>query len=68
MFYHILHILWKSIGHPSSQKFMTGWRYYHTSNAMHDTNTVQEKGTSVMCDSDTFLYMVIFFFGLCEFH
>ena len=32
---------------------ISGSGYYHISNVMHDTNTVQEKPTSVMCDSNT---------------
>ena len=41
----------------NNEKCITGLGYYHTSNATHDTNTVQEKATSVMCDSDTFFYV-----------
>ena len=33
---------------------LSGWGYYHISNAMHDTNTVEEQATYVMCDSNTF--------------
>ena len=34
-----------------------GLRYCHISNAMHDTNTVEEQATYVMCDSCTFSYV-----------
>ena len=38
------------------------------SNAMHDTNTVQESATSEMCDSDTFfLCGVPFSYGSANF-
>ena len=35
---------------------ISGWGYYHISIAMHDTNTVQEKPTLVMRDTNTFFY------------
>ena len=47
---------------------LSGWGYYHSSNAVHVTNTVQEKATSVMCDSDTCFYVgVLFSYGSANF-
>ena len=46
---------------PPICQLIPGSGYYHNSNAMRDTNTVQEKATSVMCDSDTFFYVASLF-------
>ena len=34
------------------------WDVYYISNAMQDTNTVQEKSTLVMCDTNTFSFVM----------
>ena len=40
------------------QRAQSDWGYCHVSNAMYDTNTVQENPTVVMCDSNRFFYVV----------
>ena len=37
---------------------LPGLGYYYISNAMQDTDTVQEQATYVMCDSNTFSYVI----------
>ena len=37
---------------------LSGWGYYHTSNAMHDTNTAYKTGVYSMQDSNMVSYVV----------
>ena len=46
----------------------TGLVYYQTSNAMQYSNTVLETTKLVMCDPNTFFYVVSLFIMALQFH